>query len=478
MIKKKKVFVSGNFNILHPGHLRLLRFARKCGNYLIVGVNNDKIAGKAAHVSQKFRLEGVKSNSWVDKAILIKEPIEKVIRKIKPDIIVKGKEYENQNNNEQKVVKTYGGRLIFSSAEIAFSSYDLIQKEFQRSNIKTIRVPKNFLRRHSINNRRLISLVKKMSKLKITVIGDLIIDKYISCQPLGMSQEDPSIVVTPIDNKFFIGGAGIVAMHAAGIGAKVNFFTVTGDDKYNKFANKQLKSSRINAKLFIDENRPTTLKSRYRTNEKTLLRVTNLHQVSIPKSVQIKIYEEVKKTIGKTDLVVFSDFNYGCLPQVLVKKIIDLCKSKSVMMVADSQSSSQTGNICRYENMDLITPTEREARIATQNYEDGLIILAKKLRKECIAKNIIIKLGREGLLIHKETNKNSDNHTDKIAALNSLPKDIIGAGDSMLISSAMTMAVKGNIWEAALIGSLASAVQVSRLGNVPLKLNELLKEIK
>ncbi len=58
----------------------------------------------------------------------------------------------------------------------------------------------------------------------MVVIGDLIIDKYISCQPLGMSQEDPSIVVTPIDTKQFVGGAGIVSIHAAGLGAKVNFF--------------------------------------------------------------------------------------------------------------------------------------------------------------------------------------------------------------------------------------------------------------
>ena len=292
-----------------------------------------------------------------------------------------------------------------------------------------------------------------------------------------MSQEDTSLVVTPFDNKLFVGGAGIVAIHAAGLGAKVNFFSISGKDSYNKFANKQLREHKVKSKIFIDDSRPTTNKTRYRSNEKTLLRVSNLHQVSISKLLQKKILNSVKKIIRKTDLLVFSDFNYGCLPQPLVNQITSLCKKSGTMIVADSQSSSQTGNICRFKGMDLITPTEREARISTRNYEDGLIVLASHLRKESSAKNSFIKLGAEGLLIHTDK-KNHKIHTDKIAALNSSPIDFVGAGDSMLISSAMVMAVGGSIWDAALIGSIASAIQVSRFGNSPIKLNDLLREIK
>ncbi len=477
MIKKKKVLVSGNFNILHPGHLRLLRFAKECGDHLIVAVNSDKIAGKNAHVPEKLRIEGVRSNNWVDEVILVNQSIEKVIKKIRPEIVVKGKEYENSNNPEEKVLQSYGGRLIFSSGEIVFSSYDLIQKEFKGTKISSIRLPKNYLKRHSISQTKLNTLLKKTSKLNVVVVGDLIIDKYVSCQPLGMSQEDTSLVVTPFDNKLFVGGAGIVAIHAAGLGAKVNFFSISGKDSYNKFANKQLREHKVKSKIFIDDSRPTTNKTRYRSNEKTLLRVSNLHQVSISKLLQKKILNSVKKIIRKTDLLVFSDFNYGCLPQPLVNQITSLCKKSGTMIVADSQSSSQTGNICRFKGMDLITPTEREARISTRNYEDGLIVLASHLRKESSAKNSFIKLGAEGLLIHTDK-KNHKIHTDKIAALNSSPIDFVGAGDSMLISSAMVMAVGGSIWDAALIGSIASAIQVSRFGNSPIKLNDLLREIK
>lgn len=74
--KLTTVLVSGNFNVLHPGHIRLLRFAKESGDYLIVAVESDRIAGSAAHVPEDLRIEGIKSNSWVNDA---KELYDKVI---------------------------------------------------------------------------------------------------------------------------------------------------------------------------------------------------------------------------------------------------------------------------------------------------------------------------------------------------------------------------------------------------------------
>ena len=153
------------------------------------------------------------------------------------------------------------------------------------------------------------------------------------------------------------------------------------------------------------------------------------------------------------DVLVFSDFNYGCLPQSLVEQVIPMAKSRSVMLAADSQSSSQVGDISRFREMDLLTPTEREARISTRNREDGLVVLAEQLRQQSSAKNILLKLGEEGLLIHAGNGKGDDWLTDRIGALNTSPKDVAGAGDSLLITSALTLIGGGNIWEAAYLGS-------------------------
>ena len=471
MKNNKTVFVSGYFNVIHPGHLRVLRFAKDCGDYLIIGLESDKIAGKNAHVPEALRLEGLLANSLVDEVILMDQPASEFILKLQPDIVVKGKEFQSQKNPEEKALKTYGGELLFSAGESVFSSIDLLRKEISESSRSAV-LPDAYMLRHSIDKKKIINLFESFKEKKVCVIGDLIIDEYITCEAIGMSQEEPTLVVTPIDSSKFIGGAGIVAAHASGLGSEVSYFSVIGKDETGKLAEKLLKDAKVNSFLLKDEHRPTPLKQRFRSKGKSLLRVNHLRQSVIDESQQLKILEKLKTIVKELDLLVFADFNYGCLPQSLVDKVITLAGSNNVMVVADSQSSSQMGDISRFHDMYLITPTEREARLSLNNYEDGIAILVDKLRRKANSKNVLLKLGGEGLIIHGL----SDNHwiNDRIKALNELPRDVAGAGDSLLITTALVLACGGNMWEASLVGSLAAAIQVGRVGNTPLTIDELI----
>jgi bifunctional ADP-heptose synthase (sugar kinase/adenylyltransferase) len=183
---------------------------------------------------------------------------------------------------------------------------------------------------------------------------------------------------------------------------------------------------------------------------------------------------DVIATLNETDLVIFADFSYGTLPQSLVDRIVAECSDRGIMMAADSQSSSQVGDIGRFHGMALITPTEREARLAVQDFDAGLVVLAEKLKQRAKAENVVITLGSEGVLIHPDT---GDWPTDRLPALNMAPKDVAGAGDSFLITASMTLVRGGDIWMAAYLGSLAAACQVGRVGNIPLTRDELIKEI-
>ena len=471
--KPKIVLVSGHFNVLHPGHVRLLRFAKECGDKLIVAVESDRLAKNAAHVPEQLRLEGVQSNVWVDEAFLFDEPVANLIARVRPDVVVKGKEHEQRVNPELAMLETYGGKLIFSSGATMFSSVDLIRKTFYESDLRSISAPDDYLARHDIAATRALDIVRGFSNVKVCVIGDLIVDEYITCQPLGMSQEDPTIVVTPIDATQFIGGAGIVAAHAAGLGAQVKFLSITGDDAARDFALRYLADAGVEADMLIDDVRPTTRKQRFRSKGKTLLRVSYLQQAAISPALQDAMYARIEALIDDVDLLVFSDFNYGCLPQSLVDRIVQLARSRNVLLAADSQSSSQIGDIGRFRDMDLLTPTEHEARISTRNHQDGLIILAEQLRQGASARNVLLKLGEEGLLVQPETVSAGKELTDRLGALNSAPSDVAGAGDSLLIASALTLASGGSIWEAAYLGSLAAAIQVGRVGNTPIRTEEL-----
>ena len=146
------------------------------------------------------------------------------------------------------------------------------------------------------------------------------------------------------------------------------------------------------------------------------------------------------------------------------------------MMVADSQSSSQVGDVSRFKNTVLLTPTEREARLALGNYEDGLVVLAELLRKKTNALNIAITLGSEGLLIHANGSDEVNWLTDRLPTLNTAPKDVAGAGDCLLVSAAMALALGRPVWESLYLGSVAAACQVGRIGNMPLTAAELLTE--
>lgn len=473
----KTVFVSGCFNILHPGHLRLLRFAKECGDKLIVGIESDRVAGTSAHIPERLRLEGVLANSYVDSAFIFNESIDELLLRLKPDIVVKGKEHEGQQNLEIEPLKEYGGKLIFSSGESIFSSIDLLKKEFAAVDTHSIDIPVEYLRRHGIEIQSLIDLIKSFSTLKVCILGDLIVDEYITCQSLGMSQEDPTIVVTPINTMRFIGGAAIVAAHAAAMGAKTDFLSVVGVDSVADYAEECLKVNGLRAVLLKDSSRPTTLKQRYRSKGKSLLRVSHLHQNAISDELKDLIYQHIEDHISNYDLIVFSDFNYGCLPQDLVDRIIKLAKENNIFLAADSQSSSQFGDIGRYKGVDLTTPTEHEARISLKNNDDGLVVLADKLCKLINNKHTFLKMGEEGLLIHVGDTQSDSWVTDRIPALNSAPKDVSGAGDSLLIASSMALGLGGNIWEAAAIGSMAAAIQVGRVGNTPIHSDELLEKL-
>jgi sugar/nucleoside kinase (ribokinase family) len=123
--------------------------------------------------------------------------------------------------------------------------------------------------------------------------------------------------------------------------------------------------------------------------------------------------------------------------------------------------------------MNLLTPTEREARLSARNAEDGLNVLGETLRRMASAQNVILKLGQEGALVCPETYPEQPFPPDRIEALNSAPRDVAGAGDSMLIAAGMSLAVGANIWEAACLGSIAAAIQVGRVGNVPITIREM-----
>jgi len=473
---QKIILISGNFNVVHAGHLRLMRFAKEYGDLLVVAVKSEKTA--AIVLAAEMRLEAVQAIAVVDYAFLLDESPDIFIGELKPHAVVKGKEHEQAENIELKAVEAYGGKLLFGLGHINTSSIELLAKEFGDARFSIINKAEEYPRRHGFQIGDLKEALKKFRDLEVCVIGDMIVDDYINCDPLGMSQEDPTIVVSPISSNKFFGGAGIVAAHAQSLGATVHFLSVLGDDETAKYVTDGMDNLGVNHYFLEDDTRPTTLKQRYRVENKTLLRVSNLRQHEISSALMQRMIENFDSISHRIKLLIFSDFNYGCLPQTVVNVVSQICEKKGILFVADSQSSSQVGDVSRFKGAAFLTPTEREARLAMRDFNSGLVVLAESLRKKSEAKAVFVTLGADGVLIHTERTQHSKWFTDKLPAFNSAPKDVAGAGDSFLTTAALAYAAGYDIWQCAYMGSLAAFCQVSRVGNVPLQPDEIIREIE
>jgi len=473
--KDRIVMVYGDFNILHPGHIRFLKFAAEQGERLIVGLNDIDFSVSVA-VSNEERLEALECISFIECVFILKDDLLSRIRQIIPSVLVKGAEWQSQYNSEEKLINSMGGKLIFGSGETSPIVYNISTlNEFKVTDDIQTKIT-SFINRHGLIESEILSSITKFSSLKIAVFGDLILDEYVTCEAIGMSREDPTVVVRPLESDVFVGGAGIVAAHAAGLKAKVDFYTVVGTDSLATHAQKELENYGVNTLFFNDESRPTTSKRRYRAQNKTMLRVNDYRQHDIAFSIEEQIILKFTEKCEHYDLIVFSDFNYGLLTASLIEKLMLVAKVNDVTVVADSQSSSQVGDLAKFKNMTFVTPTEHEARVTTQETNKGLVELSAGLGDLLRCEHLMVTLGEDGVLIRSK----SDNNwlTDDLPALSSNPLDVSGAGDAMMISAALSMSINNNIWEASLIGSIASSYQVERIGNLPISCHEITNRLE
>ena len=471
--EKKVCLICGKFNVVHPGHLRLFRHAKEISDYLVLGILSDGL-------SQEFllpvadRLEGVRANVWVDDAFVIESSIGEAISVLKPDVVLKGKEHENRRNPEKEAVEKYGGVLRFAGGDSRLSSSILLRAEQE---IRIIRHATDYLQRHNLSQEMLATQIETMSQARVLVIGDLIVDRYIDCQPVGMSAEDPTLVISPLASKTFVGGAGVVAAHAAKLGASAAFVSICGDDEIGETAVTELEKSGVKTSVLIDPDRPTTLKTRYRANSQTLLRVNELRDHQVDQDLSKKLIDRILDHLADSDLVIFSDFSYGFFTESLISETIGAAQKKGLVMAGDSQSSSQIGDVTKFHGLSLLTPTEKEARLVFRDNRMGLIGVSENLQQMTGTQYIPITLGGDGVFLHVSSSKSGGWVDDQIPALNTSPIDVAGAGDAFLVSTALCLTTGADIWTAIYIGSIASACQISRVGNVPVSRDELHQQL-
>lgn len=481
---KKVVLCIGHFNVIHPGHIRFLNFAKKQGDLLIVTIlDQSKInPGQLEdYYSEEERAEGVASHEVVDSVHILKQSVIEFINELKPDFYIKGREFEGKQNlikDEISAVEKNRGTVLFSSGELDHSNFKAtsFQNSFAAINKRKLEFFKT-CEKKDISLQKLLMSVSHFKKLKMLVIGDTIVDQFVSCDTLGVSSEAPVLAIRELESKEFIGGAAIIAQHIKSLGADCTFVSVLGEDHSAEFVKKQIHDSQINTFFITDSSRPTTYKIRYMVENQKILRVSRLKQHDISTDLENKICQFLE-SIENYDGIIISDFVYGVITEKVLNKIFDISKRKNIKVFGDVQCSSQLGDVTKFQNIELITPTEKEARIGLADQTSGLEALAQKLIRKTNNNNVVITLGAQGILAYRHRPNGHDVDSEYFCALEENPIDVAGAGDSVMSGYALGLCHGLDLMEASAFASCLAGISVGRIGNIPIKTDEIYNYIQ
>ena len=480
---KKVIMCHGNFDIVHPGHIRHLMFASARADILIASLTCDIHITKGdnrPYVPEELRALNLSVLDMVDYVIIDsnQKPIEN-IKIIKPDIFAKGSDYISSDGmhsktlEEKDLVESYGGEIIFTPGDIVFSSTSIIDQKPPKLKYEKLRF---LLEAEKIKFKSLYDVLENFNTKEILVLGDTIVDSYTETEMIGGQTKTPTISVRYIDKKNYVGGAGIVSKHLASAGAKVNFSSVLGNDNLKEYVEKDIRLHNIKFDSIIDDSRPTTNKNVITNGVYKLLKVDHLDNRAISDNILDKIVENISTFKG--DAIIFSDFRHGIFNANSIPKLVDAIPD-NVFKVADSQVASRWGNILEFQGFDLITPNEREARFSLGDQDSVIRPLAKELYDKANCKNLLLKLGEKGIIVYRESIDSG--RLRSFFALDSFTESVVdpvGAGDAMLAYSTLSFLSTKNILVSAIIGLVAASLECEYDGNIPVKPLEIKKRLK
>ena len=483
-LKKKIVLCHGVFDLFHIGHLNHINEAKKFGDILIVSITTDRYVNKGPGrpffntIQRMTLLSSIKNIDYVissDSASSIN-----IIKKIKPNIYFKGPDYINHQDDftgnikkEIDAVKKYKGQIVYGSGQ-TFSSSKILNKisdltENQKKIISEIKKKYTF---ESISSK----ILNHTKKLKVLIIGEMIIDRFIFCSALGKSGKEAILNLEKKIEKEYIGGVGAIGNHLSNFTKTVDIITYLGDHKDKiKFIKKNL-GTNIKLNFIKKKSSPTITKSKVidLSNNSKILGLYDFNDKKLSKSEEKKFISKIKKNLNKFDVVIVSDYGHSFINQ----KIANILSKNKNVIVNTQLHSPNLGydTIGKYKNTNWAIINEVELRHELRDRYDSVKKLMIKISKKLKIKNLIVTCGKEGAYYYNY----KKNKFDYCPAFAKNIVDKIGSGDSfMSIFSIMNKCFPKNVNLSLFLSSLATTQVLEDFGNAKLiKLTNLLKATK
>ena len=477
---RKVILCHGVFDVVHPGHVRHLAYAKSKADILVASITTDKYIDKGIyrpHVPEQLRALNLAAFEMVDYVIIDEEakPL-KNIQHIQPDYFAKGFEYTStglppSTQEEADIVNGYGGEMIFTPGDVLYSSSKFINLARPKIQIEKLLSLMNI---EGISFSDLRCALTTLKSMRIHVVGDTIVDSYTRTTLIGGQTKTPTFSVHYQGKEDYIGGAGIVAQHLRAAGADVAFSTLLGNDQLKDFVVGGLSASGIKIIPIIDPTRPTINKNVIIADNYRLLKIDTLDNRTISGHMLDQLVDTIKST--PADAVVFSDFRHGIFNRSTVNKLIDAIPP-SAFRVADSQVATRWGNIIEFQKFDLITPNEREARFALADQDSTVGNLAGTLIEKTQCAILIMKLGERGIFTNVLKPKRCLSSYFSLDSFASNVVDAVGSGDALLAYATLSMLSNGSEVIASILGSMAAACECELDGNIPIKPGDVMTKI-
>ncbi|PMQ01420.1 MAG: D-glycero-beta-D-manno-heptose-7-phosphate kinase [Dictyoglomus sp. NZ13-RE01] len=321
-----------------------------------------------------------------------------------------------------------------------------------------------------MNKSRFLDIIGHWHGKRIGVIGDIMLDEYIMGKVTRISPEAPVPIVEMEQEFSVLGGAGNVANNIKSLGGEVILFGVIGNDEGGKKILNLLRERKIMEELIIDENRPTTTKTRIIALNQQVVRVDREKKESISQEIEEKIINSLENKIKNLDGIVISDYLKGVLTFNLTQKIIRLAKKEGKFIIVDPKGRDYS----KYLGATLITPNEKEAQIATNSDENfNIKEIAEKLFDIVKGDGVLITRGEKGMFLYQAESQVF------IPALASQVRDVTGAGDTVVATLALALSGGANLLEASILSNLSASITVRKLGTAvvtPEELKQILPE--
>jgi rfaE bifunctional protein kinase chain/domain/rfaE bifunctional protein nucleotidyltransferase chain/domain len=467
---KTVVHCHGCFDIVHPGHIQHLQYARSLGDLLVVSVSADTHVGKGVNrplIPDDLRAGSLAALACVDYVYVNDTPTAvELLGQLRPDIFVKGREYETSADPrflaERDAVIRGGGRVIFASGEIIYSSTALISSLSQTAAFDAEKLSR-FRQRFELTPDALRGRMRAMHGRRAVVIGDYIRDRYTFCHATGVASESPIMSLQAQAGTDYDGGAAIIAQHLAALGAETTLLTTLPADEAAALA-ARLAPLNIAVRA-VPTRSDAIVKERYLVDSQKIVKIDHGRPAPTDSAATQELARTVLDVAGGADLVVFADFGYGTLSPALLDLVLPTLRETVGTISADVSGRAST--LAKFRGVDLLCPTERELRESMQDFASSLNAVAWNFLERTAARQLIVTLGKQGVLVLDRPPEDPAGRlrAEHIPAIAPYAIDPLGCGDAFLATTSLALCAEGTLQAAALLGSLAAAHHCQQLGN-------------